>query len=557
MALNWDEIAPFYEELANRPLNAESLNEWLADWTRLSELGEETFSRLAVAMSVDTTDKEAEQRYNRFLDAIFPPAEAAEQKLKQKLLDSKLEPVGFEVPLRNMRAEVALFREENLPLLTQQSKLGTEFDKIIAAQTVQWEGSEMTLTQLRGKMSGFDRPTRERAWRLMSERRFADRQGLNVLWQKFLDVRKQLAKNAGFTSFRDYRWHQLLRFDYTPDDCMRFHEAIEKVVVPAATKLYEKARQRLNVETLRPWDVQGDTVPLHIPALHPFDAINDLENKSSAMFYRVDPKLGDYFETLRRENLLDLENRKGKAPGGYCTSFPVVKRPFIFMNSVGLQDDVQTLLHEAGHCFHDFETSKLTYHQQRRIPMEFAEVASMGMELLAAPYLPAREGGFYSEQDAARARAEHLEETIFFWPYMAVVDAFQHWVYEHHDDAYDPANCDAKWAELWRRFMPGVDWSGLDQQMMTGWHRKLHIFQVPFYYVEYGLAQLGAVQVWRNSLHDQKGAVAAYQRALALGGTVPLPKLYETAGAKLAFDTHVLGEAVALVERTLDELEKI
>ena len=233
---------------------------------------------------------------------------------------------------------------------------------------------------------------------------------------------------------------------------------------------------------------------------------------------------------MRREKLLDLGNRKGKAPGGYCTQFQVAKRPFIFANAVGLHDDVQTLLHEAGHAFHAFEASHLPYYQQWDVSMEFAEVASMGMELLAAPYLPAQEDSFYSEPEAARARVEHLEGLILFWPYMAVVDAFQHWVYENHAAAADAKNCDAKWAELWRRFMPGVDWSGLDNEMMTGWHRKLHIYHYPFYYVEYGLAQLGAVQVWRNALEDQSDAVAHYRAALSLGGTVPLPELYAAAG---------------------------
>ena len=244
---------------------------------------------------------------------------------------------------------------------------------------------------------------------------------------------------------------------------------------------------------------------------------------------------------MRREKLLDLVNRKRKAPGGYCTDFSAVKRPFICMNAVGVHDDVQTLLHEGGHSFHVFETASLPYHQQTQVPMEFAEVASMGMELLAAPYLAADQGGFYSPADAARARIEHLEGTLLFWPYMAVVDAFQHWVYENPDAATDPVNCDRTWGEQWDRFMRGVDWGGLEEEKVTGWHRKLHIFQVPFYYVEYGLAQLGAMQVWRNALRDQAKAVANYRQALALGGTVTLPELFATAGAKFAFDAQTLG----------------
>jgi oligoendopeptidase F len=255
-----------------------------------------------------------------------------------------------------------------------------------------------------------------------------------------------------------------------------------------------------------------------------------------------------HFQTMRQESLLDLENRKGKAPGAFCTSFATLQRPFVFMNAVGLSTDVRTLLHECGHAFHVFERTQLPYHHQWRSGMEFNEVASMAMELLATPYLAKEEGGFYSPADAAKAIDEQLERIILFWPYMAVVDAFQHWVYENHNAASNPARCDARWAELWNRFMPGVDWTGLEEEAMTGWHRKLHIHRYPFYYVEYGLAQLGSVQVWRNALHDQAGAVAAYRRALSLGGTVPLPALYAAAGAKFAFDAETLRMAVELCE---------
>jgi oligoendopeptidase F len=272
------------------------------------------------------------------------------------------------------------------------------------------------------------------------------------------------------------------------------------------------------------------------------------------VFVRVDPALGAYYATLQSEHLLDLDNRKGKAPGGYCTYFPAARRPFIFMNAVGLHDDVQTLLHEGGHAFHAFEVGALPYYPQTNPPMEFNEVASMAMELLAAPYLAAQPDGFYSPAEAARARIEHLEGALLFWPYMAVVDAFQHWIYAHPQAAFDPAAREAEWERLWNRFMRGWDWSGLEAAKRAYWQRQLHIFQLPFYYVEYGLAQLGAMQVWRNALGDQAGAVAAYRRALALGNTVTLPELYAAAGAKFAFDAATLQEAVDLIEATLDKL---
>lgn len=554
MSWSWQQIQPYYRDLTERPLSADVIAAWLADWTRLQNLVYETYSRLHVATTCNTADKEAEERYNWFLEEIYPRSEAAAQELKQKLLASGLEPEGFEVPLRNMRAEAELFREENLPLLSEEQKLGSEYDKIIGAQTVEWEGRELTLTQLHAVCEGADREVRERAWRLASQRRLADREAINAIWQKLLDVRRRLAANAGLPDYRSYRWRQLLRFDYAPEDCARFHQAIQEVVVPAATRIYERHRRRLGLETLRPWDLDHDFYAPSIRPLRPFTTVDELESKASAMLHRVDPQLGAYFEMMRKEKLLDLDNRKAKAPGGYCTTFPARQRPFIFMNAVGLHSDIQTLLHEAGHAFHVFESNHLPYYQQHEVGAEFAEVASMSMELLAAPYLPAAEGGFYSTEDAAIARVQHLEHIILFWPYMAVVDAFQHWAYEHAEDAADPARCDRVWAELWQRFMPGVDWSGLETEMMTGWHRKLHIYRYPFYYVEYGMAQLGAVQVWSNALQDQHGAVARYRQALALGGTVSLPALYEAAGARLAFDTETLRRAVDLIESTIEQL---
>jgi oligoendopeptidase F len=316
--------------------------------------------------------------------------------------------------------------------------------------------------------------------------------------------------------------------------------------------VYEKRRQRLGLKTLCPWDLDVDLLG-RLP-LRPFASVAELEGTTATIFQRVDPRLSAYYETMRREGRLDLDNRKGKAPGGYCIAFEVEKRPFIFMNAVGLHADVETLLHEAGHAFHVFESRVLPYYQQLRVGEEFGEVASMSMELLAAPYLANRAGGFYSDADTIRARTEHLEGLILFWPYMAVVDGFQHWAYENADAARDPQNCDAAWATLWRRFMPGVDWSGLEEEMMTGWHRKLHIYEEPFYYVEYGLAQLGAIQVWRNALNDQAEAVARYRHALALGGTAPIPELYRAAGARFAWDAGTLRAAVELVEGTIQEL---
>ncbi len=555
MRWNWSQFEPYFESLSKQTLSATNLDDWVMEWSDLSRILSEIFGRLLVATTLNASDHNAKNKFNAFLDEVYIPSQAAKQTLKQKLLKSGLQPVGFDIPLRNMRIETAIFRDENLPLLTEEKKLVNEYDEIIGAQTVEWEGREVTTTQLQPVYLSLDRSKREKAWRLSMERSLADRQKLNELWGTMLDLRGQIARNADFMDYRAYCWKDLLRFDYTPENCLEFHQAIEQVAVPAARRIYEKRQKHLGLTTLRPWDLNVD--PLGREALKPYKTIIELEDKVSAIFHRVDPELGKYFEIMRSKGLLDLENRKGKAPGAYCNNYDMVRMPFIFENAVGLHGDVATLLHEGGHAFHVFEEAQLPYYHQLQVGMEFAEVASMAMELLASPYLLASEGGFYSEKEAARARIEHLEEAVLFWPYMAVVDAFQHWAYTNPGAAIKPDNCDHMWAELWQRFMVGVDLGGLDDYMVTGWQRKQHIFEVPFYYVEYGMASLGAFQVWRYALKDQKAAVAAYRRALALGGTVPLPKLYETAGARFAFDAGTLQDAVSLAEEMIDKLERV
>jgi oligoendopeptidase F len=563
MDWEWPDIEPYFEDLAGRPLTESSLDEWLADWSRLAELLAEWFARVRVAVTLDTTDEAADRAYNHYLQNIFPPAQKAGQTLNLKLLDSGLEPDGFGVALRNIRAEVELFREANLPLLVQDRQLSAQYDRIIGGQTIEWDGQEMTMAQLATVSHNPDRAVREAVWRRASARVLADRQAINEVWVKLMAVRSQTYRNADLPDYRAYAWKNRQRFTYTPEDCETFHAAIEQVVVPAARRVYERQRERMGAATLRPWDVNVDPMrttempvdPLNRPPLRPFTEVSELVETCGRIFDRVDGEIGRYFAAMRANQVLDLANYKGKAPGAYCMSFPVARTPFIFMNAVGTHENVTTLLHEAGHAFHVFESQA---HQPlihlRNTPMEFNEVASMAMELLAAPYLLQDEAGFYDSADYARARADHLERILIFWPYMAVVDSFQHWAYTHHDQASDPANCDAAWGELWDRFIQGVDWAGLEEEKVTGWQRKLHIFRYPFYYVEYGLAQLGAVQVWRNALTDQARAVADYRRALALGGTVTLPELFAAAGARFAFDAQTLGEAVDLIESTIDRL---
>ena len=552
---DWAKLKPYYEELIASQLTAGNVERWLLNWTKVSELADELYNRLAVATTVNTVDKVAEERYKNYMDNFYPKKMEAEQKLKKKLLSSGLEPDGFAIPLRNMRAEADIFCKENLPLLIKEEKLNIALDKILGAQTVKWEGSEKTVRQMEVVLRNRERDKRKRGWELTANRRLQDRDAINENWRKHFALRQKIAKNAGKPDYRAYKWQELKRFDYTPDDCLAFHKVIEGVVVPAANRLAERRRKKLGVNTLHYYDLFVDVT--NYPPLQPFKDTRELKKKALAVFNKVNPRLGTYFGIMEREHLLDLANRKNKADGGYCTEFSASKRPFIFANAVGIHDDVQTLIHEGGHCFHAFEAFKLPYIQQRWTPMEFNEVASMAMELLASPYLQEEMGGFYTKRDTARALIGLLEADIRFWPYMAIVDEFQHWAYMHPADGGDMDKCDAKWTELEHRFRPYIDWSGYGDVMTTGWQHKHHIHQVPFYYIEYGLAQLGAVQVWANALVDQKKAVEKYLKALALGGTVPLPELYKSAGVKLAFDAQTLGKAVKLMEEKINELEQM
>lgn len=550
----WDNYQPFVDELLNRELTQASVNGWLADWTKLYYLAYENISRSQVANDQNTADEQAEAYLRNLYATIFPPLMEANTKLSKRLVESGLHVDNFELPLKKMQADIEVFHADNLPLQVQEQALGMEYGKIVSNQTVEWNGEEVTAIELQKAWEDKDRATRERAWRLWADRWLEDREAINNVWGQVYTLRQTMARQVGFANYRDYRWRQFKRFDYTPADCETFHRAIEEVVVPAARRANKRRQDALGVDTLRPWDL--DVEPTDNPALRPWESIDDFERKGENVFNNVDPELGAYFTTMRNEGLLDLPNRKNKGPGAYCTRFGASKRPFVLMNAVNRNDDVRTLLHEIGHAFHTFEVfEQLPYHQQQAYPIEFAEVASMAMELLASPYLTLEHGGYYTPEEAARDRIDHLERIIFFWPYMAVVDGFQHWAYTHEGIAQDPNACDDKWQELWTRFI-NVDYSGFEETQRTGWHRKQHIYRYPFYYVEYGLAQLGAVQVWARALEDQAQAVKDYRAALALGGTRGLPELFGTAGVKFAFDSETLGSAVALIENTIESLSQ-
>lgn len=546
----WGDVAPYFDDLAARPLEPDVIAEWLREWSRLEELVTEAAARAMIAYTVDTGNQEKEADHLRFSTEVLPRMEERSVELARRLLESGYSTPMLTTTLARFRTQIEIFRDENVPIFAELEEHSARYQRITGSMTVEWDGVERPLPQLQPFLKSPDRAVRERAFRAASQPYMQKREELVGLFNRMYERRAQAARNAGFANFRDYIFPAKFRFDYTPADCERFHEAIERAVAPAVERVLEARRQRLGVDVLRPWDLAVD--PYRDRPLRPFSDAGELVRKARQVFQRVDPALGGEFQTMIDEGLLDLESRKGKAPGGYCETLHFHGRPFIFMNAVGLVEDIMTLLHEAGHAFHAFAAHALPLIWQRHPGSEAAELASMSMEFLAAPHL-AQPAGYFDPDDARRAWLEHLEDVLISLAHIASVDAFQTWIYTSGQGA-DPAARDQAWLRLRSRFERGVDWSGLEQERVARWYRQLHIFMYPFYYIEYGIAQIGALQIWRNSLSDPRDAVARYRKALALGAVQSLPEIYRTAGARLTFDADAIGELVQLVETHIERV---
>jgi oligoendopeptidase F len=520
---DWDAQKPLWDELANRPLpDAGALARWIADWSELSDAVQEESSRRYIQMTCYTQDKAIEAAYLHFVEKIEPELAPLGDALNRKLAahpDTAKLPGDHAKWLHSVKVGIELYREENIPLYTELTKLSNEYQKITGAQTVEWEGETKTLSQLSPILQEPDRAKREKAWRAIAGRRLQDRDQLDKLYDEMLVLRKRITANAGL-DFVDYIFKSNLR-DYTPRDCFAFHDAVEKAVVPVYREALEAHRKSLGLEALRPWDLNCDSHGR--PPLRPFQSSEELVAGVDEIFAKLDPELRELFSVLRDGGLMDLDNRVGKAPGGYQSSLTETRLPFIFMNSVGLNQDVFTLLHEAGHAFHYLLARDQALPFNRQAVMEFCEVASMSMERLGAKHL----GVFYKDEDARRAIRAEDEEVFRILPWVATIDAFQHWIYT---TAHTPEQRRQKWLDLDARFGPDVDWSGLEEFRAHSWHRQLHLFEYPFYYIEYGIAQLGALQVWKRSLENPAEALALYKRGLSLGGTRGLAELFTATG---------------------------
>jgi oligoendopeptidase F len=550
---DWTQMAPLFDRLEASAAQCRSvaeLEQWLLNWSELSAAIDEESSRRYIAMTCHTDSPEAKADYLAFVERVEPQLKPCQFKLAQLFLAhpvrDQLAKERYEVFMRDTGVQVELFRDESVPLETEETKLGQQYQELIGSLTVNFRGEEKTLPQMARYLEEPERAVRQETWELVTNRRLAEADKLEEIFDGLVKLRERIATNADFGNYRDYAFRRLRRFDYSPEDCFAFHAAVETEIMPVVRELQEKRCTQLKLPSLRPWDLDVD--PLNRPPLRPFAEVAQMVSRTQNIFDKLNAGLAMGFRQMQEMRLLDLENRKGKAPGGYQSTLAEARLPFIFMNSVGVQRDVETMLHEAGHAFHALATRDENLHSYRHAPIEFCEVASMSMELLGSEYLEE----FYPPAEANRARRTHLEGIVKFFPWMASVDSFQHWIYTH--PGHTRAERSNAWLAIMDRFGGMVDWNGYEKARANLWHRQLHIFLDPFYYVEYGIAQLGALQIWANSRRDKPGALQAYQRALALGGSRPLPRLFETAGCRFDFTAGTIRPLVQLVREELAKL---
>lgn len=550
---DWPQVAPWFDQLEARVSLCAApadLERWLLDWSELTAALEEEGEKRKIGMTCHTDDPGAELAHLHFVEKIEPEIKPRQFKLAQLYVSHpfrhKLPQSRYEVFDRDTCLQVELFRQENVPLETEEAKLSQQYQKLVGSLTVSFRGEETTLVQMSRYLEETDRSLRQEAWELVANRRLQEAGKLEEIFGQLVKIRQQIARNAGFKNYRDYAFRKLGRFDYQPEDCLKFHEAVDTEIMPIVRELQAERRRLLGVESLRPWDMAVD--PLNRPPLRPFEDVEQMVSKTQQIFDDLDPGLSAGFRRLQELRLLDLANRKGKAPGGYQTTLSEARMPFIFMNAVGVHRDVETILHEAGHAFHALATRDEDLHPYRNPPIEFCEVASMSMELLGNEFLEK----FYPLAEANRARRTHLEGIVNIFPWIATIDAFQHWIYTH--EGHSAADRTAAWIQLMDRFGGDVDWSGHESVRANLWHRQLHIYLHAFYYIEYGIAQLGALQVWANSKSDEKQALYDFKAALALGGSRPLPELFARSGCRFEFSGQTISPVMNLIRRELNNL---
>ena len=544
---DWEGLLPFFQELEEREIDSvTALEQWLKDASELEAAISEEVCWRQIKMTCDTENKELEASFTFFMMEIQPKMQPFSDRLNKKLLDckftSELDTQKYFTYLRNVKKNIDLFEEKNIPLIAELNVLQQQFGVIAGKMTVAVNGQEYTLQQATRFLEDPDRNLREEVYHKINKRRLADKDALNELFSTLLAKRNEVAINAGFHSYTEFRFLELGRFDYTQDDCFQFHEAVKLHVMPLVNELYEARRKKLGIDTLRPWDI--DAEPLGTKPLHPFNDGNELTDKAIACFDKLMPFFGDCLRKMKAMGHLDLDSRKGKAPGGYNCPLAESGAPFIFMNAAGQLDDVTTMVHEGGHAIHSFLAHPLELNGFKEYPMEIAEVASMSMELFSMDYWNVF---FKTSEELHRAKEQQLERVITIFPWIATIDKFQHWVYKNPQHSLEER---AKaWVEISDEFTsPVLNYDGLDEYRSYGWQRQLHLYEVPFYYIEYGIAQLGAIGMWQQFKKDKEAALNNYIQALSLGATTTLPNLFKAAGLEFNFSPEYISKLMQFVK---------
>ncbi|MEY2647118.1 MAG: hypothetical protein RL158_1094 [Bacteroidota bacterium] len=550
---DWASLEPYFIELSDRPLeDAAALEKWLKDLSELEAFISEDACWRQIKMTCDTTDKSLEEAFNFFCMEIQPKMQPYADALNKKLMacpfTKTLDKNTYFTYLRSVQKSIDLFRTENIAIQAELSVMQQQYGAIAGKMTITHEGQEYTLQQAAQFLESEDRSIRESVYRKIQERRLEDKTAMHDLFSSLIQKRHQVAINAGFENYRDYKFVELGRFDYTKEDCFQFHEAVKLHVLPLIDKIYARKKQKLGLDVLKPWDTEAE--PAGTKPLRPFTDGKDLYEKSVACFDQLHPFFADCLKKMNSLKHFDLESRKGKAPGGYNCPLAESGAPFIFMNAAGQMSDVTTMVHEGGHAIHSFLSHNLSLSAFKEYPMEIAEVASMSMELFSMDHW---QSFFDNEADLNRAKEHQLERTITIFPWIAIIDKFQHWVYEHPTHTIEERT--NTWTSILKEFSTGsIDYSGLDEFRAIGWQRQLHLFEVPFYYIEYGIAQLGAIGMWMQYQQNPTAALENYMNALALGGTKTLPELYKTAGIEFNFSPSYVKK---LMDFTNSQLEKL
>lgn len=551
--VDWKSLGPYFKNLDERNISSlTELEQWLKDASELEAVISEDACWRQIKMTCDTANKQLEEAFNFFMMEIQPQVQPWADKLNKKLLacpfTKDLNPKKYFTYLRNVKKSIELFRESNIPLQAELAVMQQQYGMIAGKMTVEVKGQEYTLQQAAKFLEDPDRALREEVHRKIGDRRLQDKKELNDLFTSLLQKRQQVAVNTGFDIYTDFRFIELGRFDYTKEDCYQFHEAVKQHVMPLVNQLYEDKRKKLGLDSLRPWDIEAE--PAGTQPLRPFQTADELTNKTIACFDALNPFFGDCIRRMKTMGHLDLESRKGKAPGGYNCPLAESGAPFIFMNAAGQLDDVTTMVHEGGHAVHSFLAHELELNGFKEYPTEIAEVASMAMELFS---MDKWDVFFDTAEELKRAKEQQLERVITIFPWIATIDKFQHWVYQYPDHTEKERN--DQWLAILNEFSsPVINVEGLDEYRRYAWQRQLHLYEVPFYYIEYGIAQLGAIGLWQQYKKDPGTALSNYTQALSIGGMATLPELFKAAGLSFNFSPAYIKDLMLFVKKETETL---